>query len=72
MAGSVRVGYGLPSSPRAIAALCLMGRWSRWALLSYLNLWSGSFEEHFHDLSADSRKEVKFGFQPLVFKISSF
>ena len=30
---------------------------------SHLSLWSCSFEEHLNDLSADSRKEVKCGFQ---------
>lgn len=64
----VRVWVWMVQSPRPVAAaLCLMGRRSGWALLSLLDLWSGSFEEHFHDLSAGSKKKVKFGFLPLVF-----
>lgn len=48
--------------PQGNIALCgwtgAQGRLS----FSHLSLWHGSFEEHFSDLSADSRKEVKFGF----------
>lgn len=62
-------GAGLSNALRQLHFVW-MGRCSRWMVFSHLNLWSCSFEEHSNDLSADSRKEIKFGLQS--FWISSF
>lgn len=49
------------------AALGVDGRCLGGCLVAHSHVWSDSSEEHFCGSSADSRKEVKFGFQCLSF-----
>ena len=51
---------GMEMSPRGSRTLCeWTGAPGGLFIFPYLSLWGCSFEEHFNDLSADSRKEVK-------------
>ena len=51
---------GMEMHPQGSRTLCgcTVAPGGLFFFFSYLSLWGCSFEEHFNDLSADSRKEV--------------
>lgn len=71
MAGSGGWGGVLRSQsfepPKAAMFFCGWAGVQGRLFFSHLNLWSRSFEEHFNNSCADSRKGVKFGFQCVSF-----